>query len=283
MRGDEAFARDSLEQALAEYRLAVRQGGDNADVLARVAHTYVALGRVPDASLYYDSAASADDKWADMGAADLVRLARAASERGDLFQMSAAMEAARSLKPGIAVADLTLPLARHYFQIGEYGRALPLYQRALTERGNPGAVLSEVGRRYFEIGDCKNALTYLERYREVAEPEDLPDVNLSIGGCGLRLAKELRRPDADNEILQDALRYVNRTLELGEPRNQQADAWFEKGEILNELGDCDAALQAYDQVRSTGSRTTQLVERARQRIEAVRASRGLVEIRGRCG
>ncbi|HCK60737.1 MAG TPA: hypothetical protein DHW11_05875, partial [Gemmatimonadetes bacterium] len=51
-RGDEAFAQANYEEALAEYRLAIRQGADDPYVTARVAHTYARMGRVDDAGAY---------------------------------------------------------------------------------------------------------------------------------------------------------------------------------------------------------------------------------------
>jgi tetratricopeptide (TPR) repeat protein len=283
-RGDEAFARDSLEEALAEYRLGVRQGGEEPELLARVAHTLVALGRVEEAADFYTRAAARADRWADIGVSDLVRLARGASERNDRFQMAAAMEAARRLRPGLSAPDLTLPLARHYYQSGEYGRALAFYQRALTEAGNPPAVLWETGRAHYEVGDCRSALTFFERFRALAPPRDVPEVDWSIGSCSFRLAQEVRRRQgAERADLEEALRYVTRTLEVGEPRSVQAQAWLERGEILSLLGDCDGALDAFGQVRYyETSNAAPAVVRAQLRIEQVRFGRGLVGIRGRC-
>ena len=55
-RGDVALAQGHPQQALAEYLLAVRQGGDDAMTLARVAHTYAMMGRVDQVVGYYDQA-----------------------------------------------------------------------------------------------------------------------------------------------------------------------------------------------------------------------------------
>lgn len=285
-RGDVAFARDSLEEALAEYRLAIRQGGEEPEVLARAAHTYVALGRVEEATDFYTQAAAREDRWADIGVADLVRLARTAAERNDRFQMASAMEAARRLRPGLGVPDLTLPLARHYLQVGEYARSLPLYQRALAETSSPpAAVVFEIGQAHEQIGDCRSALLFFERFRDLAGARERANADWYIGNCSFRLARELRtREGTGAPELQDALRHVDRALDVGEPRTVQGQAWFEKGEILSALGACDAALEAFTQVRYyESSSASTLVRRAQQRYDEVRIGRGLVNIRGRCG
>ncbi len=187
-RGDVAFARDSLEEALAEYRLAARRGDEEPRILARVAHTYLALGRVDEASEAYGRAVEKDTRYADMAAADLVQLAREASRRDDRFLMASAMEQARSFLPELSVPDLTLDLARHHFQSGEYALALPLYQRALSEGADsvPEVVL-EIGQAYDESGDCRSALVFFERFRRLASAPNRGSVDFNIGRCQSRL------------------------------------------------------------------------------------------------
>jgi len=94
-RGDEAFAQGQYDEALAEYRLAVRQGADDPSTLARVAHTFALMGRVDDAGTYYVDAAARDDSFADQAVSDLMRLAVEASLTGDRFAMATAVETPR--------------------------------------------------------------------------------------------------------------------------------------------------------------------------------------------
>ncbi len=283
-RGDEAFALGSYEDALAEYRLAVRQGADDPPVLARVAHTYAALGRVDDAGQYYEEAASRDTALTDQAVADLMRLARRSLERDDHFAMATAVETALRIRPGIGVGDVALPLARHYFRNGEYGRALPFYLKALAEATDSVPdIVFEVGRAYEEIGDCEHALVYFERFREMVRRWERGEVDWYIGSCAFRRAREIRERAADDpDMLEAALELVDRTVELGEPRNIQAQAWFEKGEILADLGRCEEAMEAYAQVRYA-DQAGALVERAQARFDEIRFGRGLERFRdGRC-
>lgn len=281
-RGDEAFARDSLEEALAEYRLAVRQGSDEPEVLARVGHTFIALGRIEEATDFFARAAARDPRWGDMGVSDLVRAARLAADRNDRFQMAAAMDAARRLRPGLTAPELTLPLARHYRAIGEYEQAIPLYRRALDEAtGASPNLLFEMGETHREVSDCRAALIYFESYRETAAPRDRTRADFNIGDCSFMLARELRARGGRAD-LEEALAHVDAALEVGEPRGVQAQAWYERGEILSALGQCDAAIEAYAQVRFYEGAGTRLVAEAEERIEDVRIGRGLVGIRGRC-
>ena len=246
-RGDEAFAQGQYDEALAEYRLAVRQGADDPATLARVAHTFALMGRVDDAGTYYVDAAARDDSFADQAVSDLMRLAVEAGTTGDRFAMATAVETALELRPGIGVGDLALPLARHYFENGEFGRALPFYQKAMAEAtdSTPETVW-EVGQAYEEVGDCEHALIYFERFREMVRRWERDEVEWHIGSCSFSLAREFRsaRAGLSEEDLERALQLVDRALEVGEPRNIQAAAWFEKGVALGMVGRGDEAIEA---------------------------------------
>jgi tetratricopeptide (TPR) repeat protein len=279
-RGDVAFATGDMEEALAEYQLAARQG-ESAEAYARVGHTFVEMGRVDEARDFYGRATQQDRRWADQAGSDLLHLARAAESRSDRFQMASAVETALQFLPGLSVEELALPLARHYFRNGEFGRALPFYQRALAAApDSTGDVLMEVGTAYEEVGDCSRALEVFERHRDQRAPWDRSEVDWHIGTCSFQLGRQRREEGSHLEALQ----LVDRMLEVGEPRNILPQVWFEKGEIHSELGECEAAVAAYRRVRqSDPAGTGTFVRRAEERIDQVRFGGGeLRDIRGRC-
>lgn len=201
-RGDQAFAQGDFDEALAEYRLAVRQGAEGPEVESRVAHTYAMIGRVDDAGGYYAEAVAHAPELADQAVADLMRMARDAQARQDRFAMASAVETALRLRPGIGVGDMSLPLARHYFQNGEYGRALPFYQKALADAADsvPNIVF-EVGQAHEEIGDCEHALFFFEQFRAMVRPWERGEVDWYIGTCAFDMARDLRRRTLDPEEL----------------------------------------------------------------------------------
>ena len=269
LRGDEAAARGELDAALAEYRLAVRLGSDDAPTLARVAHTYAEMGRIDEAGDFYHQAVEQDPAYTDQAVSDMVRLARAAQDRADLFGLASAMETAMSFRPGITIQDMELPLARHYFRAGEYATALPYYQSTIAgmEEDTVADVLFEAASAYGEVGGCRRALLHYEQYRRMIRRWQRGEVDWKIGSCSLRLAQELRATNDDEE----ALLHIERTVALGEPRSLQAVAYFEMGESLSDLGRCADAMEAFLQVRrvdQTGS--SPLVERAQWRYDELR-------------
>ena len=283
-RGDVAFATGDLDEALAEYQLAARQG-DAAEAYARVGHTYAVLGRVEEARDFYRRATERDRRWADQAGTDLLHLARDAQSRSDRFQMASAAETALEFIPGLSVEALALPLARHYFRGGDFGRALPLYLRSLAAAPDSAAdVLMEVGTAFEEVGDCERGLGFFESFRAQARPWERNEVDWHIGTCSFALGQQ-RRADGEGEegFLEEALLLVNRTIEVGEPRNILPQVWFERGEIMFEMGDCEGAVDAYRMVRALDPASTGvLVRRAEERIDELRFGRPSQEVRGHC-
>ena len=289
-RGDEAFAQANYEEALAEYRLAIRQGADNPYVTARVAHTYARMGRVDDAGAYYTDAAARDPDLIDQAVSDLMRLAMIAGDENDYYAMATAVERALQLRPGVGVGGMSLSLARHYYRSGEYGRALPFYQMALTDaiEDSQPEVVFEVGVAHDEIGDCENALLFFERFVTMVRPWERSEAEWHIGTCAHTLATGL----LDKAIAEDsqqrkadlerALELVNRVVEVGQPQTIQAQALFEKGEILDGLGRCQEAMDAYSQVRFVDQAGT-LLALAQDRFDEIRFGQGSEQVRGsRC-
>ena len=275
-RGDVAFAQGDYEEALAEYRLAVRQGAADPSITGRIAHTYAIMGRVDDAGAYYLETSSKDEGFADQAVSDLMRLALDAKENNDRFAMATAVETALRLRPGIGVGDMSLPLAQHYFKNGEYGRALPFYQSAMADATDSlPEIVFEIAQAYEEIGDCDHALIGFERFREMVRPWERGEVDWYIGTCAFSIVRDLRSsPIVGEKELERALELVNRIVEVGEPRNIQAQAWFQKGEILDQLGACEEAMEAYEQVRYV-DQAGPLLDRALRRYDEIRFGRGL--------
>ena len=268
-RGDQAFAHGDLEEALAEYRLAERLGATDVETYARIAHTYVGLGRIDEAREYYRLAVDQNSRYTEQAVADFVRLARSEEAASDEFGMASAVQTALEFRPGISLDDLALPLAQHYSNVGEYGRALPFYQKTLSalDPDSLPSILFETAIAYDEVGDCESAAVYYEDYRSRLSRWRRGEVDWRLGNCSFRLA-QTRRLEGDDE---EALRHLELLLRIGEPRNLLAMGYFEKGEILGLRGECDAALEAFMEVGILDpSGTSPLVARAEERIDQIR-------------
>lgn len=268
-RGDQAFAKGDLEEALAEYRLALRQGATDSETYARIAHTYVGLRRIDDAREFYRQAVAQDSSLADQALADFVHLAREEDRISDRFGMASAVQTALEFRPGISLEDLVLPLAQHYSDIGEYGRALPFYQKTLSalDPDSLPRILFETAVAYDEVGDCESAVIYYEDYRDRLPRWRRSEVDWRLGHCSFELA-QIRRAEGDDE---EALRFLETLIEIGEPRNRLARGYFLKGEILGFRGECEAAIEAFREVPVMDpSGTSSVVDSAEMRIDQIR-------------
>lgn len=266
LRGDLAFARGEYEEALAEYRLSLLREDPGTDGEVRAAHAYVALGQVDEARALYDNAAAEDSAHADQAVADFVALAKRARRNGDSYGLASAMEAALHFRPGVVVEELALPMARHYSNSGEHGRARPLYLKALGNNRDDPDIVFETALVHQEIGDCERALVFFEEFLELASAREV-EARWHVGSCSFQLSGELAEQGAADE----ALRYLDVVLELREPRTLLPQAYFAKAEILERLGECAAALEAYRAVSTAeASGTGPLVRRALGRVDAIR-------------
>jgi len=116
-RGDRAFAKGDIEEALAEYKLALRQGASDAMTYARVAHTYVVLKRIDEAREYYRLAVAQDSTLVDQALSDFVHLAREEDRGGDRNGMASAVETAVEFRPGVNLVK----------KLGELTQQVPLF------------------------------------------------------------------------------------------------------------------------------------------------------------
>ncbi len=299
LRGDQAFARGAYEDALAEYRLALREDPDIANVL-RTAHAYAVLGRVDEARALYDEAVREDSAHVDQAVSDFVARAKQAFANRDSYGGASAMETALYFRPGIVVDELVLPMARHYSSSGEHGRAQPLYLRALGDQRRDPDIVFETALAHTEIGDCERAMGFFEEFVDLA-PRRENETRWHVGTCAIQLARELMEQGAIREALDRAaladsgdtvvetdsvaseldqavdqvLGYLDLVMELREPRTMLPEAYFQKAEILSRLGECEAAMEAYRTVPAVSVAGSEvLARRARERVDQIRFGSG---------
>lgn len=269
-RGDRLLAEQRLEAAVAEYRLARRQAGAQPQILLRLGHAYALLGDV-DASLrHYDSLLVRDSSYRYQAASDLSWAARRALERDAPENMVRALEPVVDWSMGLIPPDLRLALARHYWEDGEYARALPLFLSVLqTSEDVPPLVYYETARAYEELSGCSESLELFETFlsRGGSGAPEYQSARWHYGNCLFRAAEEDRaagRPQA-------ALTKLERMVELGVPQTLLERAHFYRGEMLLALGEPEEALAAYRRVLDLNpTRSGFLVRQAEQRIRDIR-------------
>lgn len=270
-RGDRLLGAGDLESAIAEYKLALRQGGESAPVLLRLGQAYARHGDVDETLRYYEPLLERDSTHLYQMAGDLIGLARDALARGARENVARALRPLLGVSIGLVPVDLRLALARYYWEDGDHAAALPLYLSALSEGGEEisPAVYFETGRAYEEMGGCLEALEYFSVYLDGAarNAPQVPSARWHFGSCLFETAEAdhaAGRPRA-------ALEKLDRMVRLGVPQTLLDRAHFLRGELLLAMGEQDRALDAYREVlRLNPARSGSLVQQAEGRIRQIR-------------
>lgn len=268
--GDRLLGADRVGAAIAEYQVALRQRGEEPDVLLRLAHGYAHLDRLDEASGYYSRLLAIDSSYADQAVSDYLLMAKRALERGDRARLARALEQLEGIRPGGVPDELALPFARYYYELREYASALPLYLSvlgAVPDSVRPD-VQYELARVYYELGECDRALSHYRAFLDQRpRGEKRADARWHAGQCAYRLAEKDRLAGRPAEALEQ----LDMVIVLGAPQALLDDAWFERGEILFGLGQFEEAIASYQKVLDLNpSRTGRRVRQAEDRIRAIR-------------
>jgi tetratricopeptide (TPR) repeat protein len=266
-RGDRLLAAGETDAAIAEYKLAIRQEGRTPEILLRLGHAYASEGDV-DATLQYLRPLLAVGEEHELQiAAELSEAARVARDRGSPDNMARAMEPVLAMGLGRVPSDLLLPLARYYTDLSDWNRALPLYLAVLEGEDAPNAAVLETARAFQEVGGCREAIGYFERYLEDAARGSRAEANWEYGSC----LYEVAEADRAQGRPADAVDRLDRMIELGVPRNLLDRAHYNRGEIRMAFGNLEGAETDFVAVLELNPvRSGPLVRLAEERIREIR-------------
>ena len=261
------LAAGETDAAIAEYKLAIRQEGRTPEILLRLGHAYASEGDV-DATLQYLRPLLAVGEEHELQiAAELSEAARVARDRGSPDNMARAMEPVLAMGLGRVPSDLLLPLARYYTDLSDWNRALPLYLAVLEGEDAPNAAVLETARAFQEVGGCREAIGYFERYLEDAARGSRAEANWEYGSC----LYEVAEADRAQGRPADAVDRLDRMIELGVPRNLLDRAHYNRGEIRMAFGNLEGAETDFVAVLELNPvRSGPLVRLAEERIREIR-------------
>jgi len=268
-RGDRLAGAGQIDAAIAEYRLALRQRGDEPAVLLRLGDAYGKRGDVEASLRYVRRLLAEDSTYRYQAAAVLSEAARVALERGAPDNMARALGPVEQMGIGLIPPDLRLSLARHYSGLSDHGRALPLYL-GVTEAGSMSPEVElETARAFQELGGCREALGYFESYlaRGGSAGTDRSGVRWQYGNCLFVVAEEERQEGQSRA----AEAHLDALIAQGVPRTLLDRAHFERGELLLARGDYQAAESDFQAVLTLNpARSGPLVAMAEERIREIR-------------
>lgn len=268
-QGDRLMAVGAVDEAIAEYKLALRTRGEEPDVLLRLGSAYGQRGEVEAALQYLRRTLEQDSSYRDAVAVEMAGAARVALEGGSPDNMARALEIVLSMGLGYVPADLKLALADYHADLSDYGRALPLYLSALEGGEAEPETLLATAVAFQEVGGCREALDYFERYLDSprADRGAGSAARWQYGQCLYAVAEQERV--AGRTAL--ALEKLDLLIGQGVPRTLLDRAHFARGEIMRRAGNVEAAEREYERVRELNpARTGPLVRLAEERIREIR-------------
>lgn len=273
-RGDRLAGQGEYEAAVAEYRLAQRQRGDDPEILSRLAHAYVRLGDFGAGLRAYEELIARDSSWRYQAASDLVDAAREALRGSGRERMARALDPLVPLGIELIPLDLRRELAALKFDRQEFDAALPLLLSVLEESDSIGdpTVRYRTARAYQELGGCREALDHFAAYLEAEGPGggEAGSARWHYGTCLFEVAREDRQRGAAGAALQR----LDLLVEVGAPRTLMDRAQYLRGELLAGQGRDEEALEAFRQVlRLNPARTGPLVRSAEEWIREIRYGR----------
>jgi tetratricopeptide (TPR) repeat protein len=268
-RGDRLLAVGSVDEAIAEYKLSLRQSGEEPEVLVRLGSAYGRRGEVEAALQYFRRALEQDSSYADLVAVELTAAARAARDGGSPDNMARALEMVQPIGSEFLPLDLKLDLAAHYVGVSDYGRALPLYLSAIDSGETEPATWLEAARALQESGACREGLAYFERYLDspAARRGAGSSARWQYGQCLYEVAEQERVAGRSSRALEK----LDLLIAQGVPRTLLDRAHFSRGEILRRVGNLEAAQVEYQMVLDLNPALTgPLVRVAQERIREIR-------------
>jgi tetratricopeptide (TPR) repeat protein len=268
-RGDRLHGAGRVDEAIAEYKLALRQNAGAPEVLLRLGAAYGSRGEVEQALRYLEQVVEGDSVYRYEAAAVLADAARAARERGAPDNMARALEPVVALGVGLIPLDLRLSLARFYAGLSDYGRAVPHFMAAGGSDSLPPSYHYETARAFQELGGCREALVHFESYlmAEGVSRADRSGARWQYGTCLFEVAEQEREAGD----LRAASRHLDRLIEQGVPRTLLDRAHLARGEILLAQGAPGEAEEHFQAVlRLNPTRSGPVVQLAEERIRQIR-------------
>lgn len=263
--GDRRYAERSFIDALAEYRLALRQRAPSAELRAKFAAAALRVGALGEAVGAYRDLAKAEPASADDAADGLMRAARLAVDARDLAALAQAVGAVREIQPDRTLGALAAALGASFDPSGRPGDALDLLVQAAAVSGPVAADSLLV-----LYGDLSLRLTQYDAaqrvYEGVLRRSRVPAVVRAARAGLAGSAVERGRDALGAGFLDDAAEWFAKAIALGEPDSIVRVAWLLTGDARWADGDTTRAVEAYRRAVSGGDDDDATAARANEQL-----------------
>ena len=265
--GDRRYAERSFPDALAEYRLALRQGEPSWALRSKFAAAALRAGSVGEAVAGYRDLAVADPAAAEEAADGLVRTARAAIGARDVAALSQAVATLRQIQPDRPLGPLAVALGASFDPAGRPADALDLLlQAAAVSRPDAADSLlvlyGDLNLRLTQVDAAQRA--YEAVLRRAPRAPVARAARAGLAGCAI----EHGRDALGAGFLEDAAEWFASAIAAGEPDSLVRVAWLLTGDVHWAGGDTARAVDAYrraasgaDEDDATAARATEQLRR----------------------
>ena len=265
--GDRRYAENAFVDALAEYRLAMRQNRPSAELRAKFAQAALRSGALSDAVLAYRDLARVEPAALDEAADGLTRAARLAVRARDMGALTGAMVALHDVAPQRPVGALAVALGASSTALAKWPEAMDVLLEAAgaaTSAAASDSFLVAYADVNAQLGRCDVASRI---YDAVLRRNPLPVLASGAQGglAGCTVADG--RLSLSAGALQDAEAHFQRAIAIGQPDSVVRLAWLLMGDARWADGDTAIALDAYRHAASGAGDRDPIVLRASAQIE----------------
>ncbi len=264
--GDRAYVDGHFDEALAEYRLALRQRTPNATLRAKAAAAAVRIGELKPAIEEYIALAREDEKRATEAADGLERVARLALAGNDLVALRLAIGAIRDLGVHRAVSGtFALALLENAEPAGAVD-LLPLAAAAASDTRAQDSLMYEYGTVLRRTGRCEQALPVLEslarRRRVISLAEGAAR---DAASCALTLGRRALNRNAPTV----AEEWFRRAVTHGGDTPVGRAAYVGLGDVMFARGEFEGAVEAFQRAMADAPAGDSIAAVARERLNLI--------------
>jgi tetratricopeptide (TPR) repeat protein len=271
VEGDRAYANRQFQDALVEYRLALRQRTESNPALrAKAGAAALHAGDLGAAAAEYDSLAREGGADRVTEAADgLERVARAAADADDRGALSAALLGLREIDARRVLGPLAIELAAAVSgegQPGEALRVLPYAAAGASDARRQDSLLYAYGIALSRAGRCADAIDVFEGVtRRQREGAVVTPARRALERCGLQLGR-----DALGAAQFDQAEQWFRMAAAGAEQDEvHRAAYIGLGDVLLARGELVAAAEAFQRSLAGAEAGDSLAQVAAERLNAL--------------
>ena len=264
--GDRRYAERSFIDALAEYRLAMRQPSPPPELRAKFAAAALHVGALAEAVTAYRDLARTDPASQEDAGDGLAHAARLAIDARDVAALGQAVAALRQLQPDRVLGRVASALGASFEPGGRPGDALDILLQgaAVSAPGTADSLL-------VLYGDLNVQLTQLDAaqraYESVLRRSPTRGVAQAARAGLVRCAIGRGRDALGAGFLDDALAWFGKAIAYGEPDSLVRVAWLLTGDARWAGSDTTRAADAYRRAAAGGGDDDPTTARANEQLQ----------------